>query len=91
MLYGCVGVLAVFYGATFPLHGASAGDFFPKEMMGTVLGAWAPISGLGIITVNWVSGILRDTTGSYGYSFTICMVMAALGFFLFSMVRRVEE
>ncbi len=67
LLYVFVGLLAVFFGATFPIYGACAGDFFPKEVMGTVIGAWTPFYGLGAISVHWVSGILRDTTGSYDY------------------------
>jgi len=43
-----VGLMAVFYGATFPMYGACAGDYFPEEIMGTVIGA-------GAITVHWVS------------------------------------
>jgi len=90
-LYMCIGILAVFYGATFPLYGASAGDFFPKEVMGTVIGAWSPFQGLGMISVHWVSGILRDTTGSYGYSFMLSMVMAALSVLFISTVGKVDR
>lgn len=76
-----VGVMAVFYGATFPLYGACAGDYFPREVMGTVIGAWTPFYGVGAILVHWVSGILRDKTGVYDHAFIICVVMAALGIF----------
>jgi len=88
LLYAFVGVLALFYGATFPIYGVCAGDFFPKEVMGTVIGAWTPFYGLGAILVHWVSGILRDTTGNYDYPFMINTMMAALGAFLMCLVRR---
>ena len=88
LLYVFVGVLALFYGATFPIYGACAGDFFPREVMGTVIGAWTPFYGLGGILVHWVSGILRDTTGNYDYPFMINTVMAALGAFLMCLVRQ---
>ncbi len=88
LLYGFVGVLAVFYGATFPIYGACAGDFFPREVMGTVIGAWTPLYGFGAVSVHWVSGILRDMTGRYDHAFAIDMVMAALGVLLMCLVRQ---
>ena len=88
LLYVFVGLLAVFYGVTFPMYGACAGDFFPREVMGTVIGAWTPFYGLGAISVHWVSGILRDTTGRYYHAFVINTVMAALGIFLMCLLRQ---
>jgi sugar phosphate permease len=38
-----IGCMAIFYGATFPLYGACAGDYFSKDIMGTVIGAWTPL------------------------------------------------
>ena len=43
MLSVLVGILAVFYGVIWPMYGACAGDYFPKEVMGTVIGAWTPL------------------------------------------------
>ncbi len=91
LLYVFVGLLAVFFGATFPIYGACAGDFFPKEVMGTVIGAWTPFYGVGAISVHWVSGILRDTTGSYDYPFMIDTVMAALGVLFMCLVRQTQR
>jgi OFA family oxalate/formate antiporter-like MFS transporter len=88
MLYSFVGIMAVFYGATFPIYGACAGDYFPKEVMGTVIGAWTAFYGGGAILANWVSGILRDATGSYDMAFIINAVMAAIGFGLFFKVKK---
>jgi len=88
MLYVLVGVLAVFYGVTWPMYGACAGDYFPKEVMGTVIGAWTPFYGLGAILVHWVSGILRDSTGGYDHAFMINTVMAALAVLLICTVKK---
>ncbi len=88
MLYSFVGIMAVFYGATFPIYGACAGDYFPKEVMGTVIGAWTAFYGGGAILANWVSGILRDATGSYDTAFIINAMMAAIGFGLFFKVKK---
>lgn len=83
-----VGVMAVFYGVTFPIYGACAGDFFPKEVMGTVIGAWTPFYGLGAIVVHWVAGILRDTTGRYDHAFMINILMAVVGVALMFLVKQ---
>ncbi len=83
-----VGLVAVFYGVTFPIYGACAGDYFPKEVMGTVIGAWTPFYGLGAIVVHWVAGILRDTTGRYDHAFVINILMAVAGIALMFLVEK---
>ncbi len=88
MLYVLIGILAVFYGAAFPLYGACAGDYFPKEVMGTVIGAWTLFYGAGAILVHWVSGVLRDTTGSYDQAFMINAGMAAMGVALTCAIKK---
>ena len=88
ILYGSIGCLAVFYGATFPIYGACAGDYFPREIMGTVIGAWTPFYGLGAILTHWITGLLRDATGIYNHAFIINMVMGALAIALIGMVKK---
>ena len=89
--YVLVGILAVFYGVTFPVYGACAGDYFPKEIMGTVIGAWTLFYGIGAILVHWVSGVLRDTTSSYDQAFMINAVMAALGIVFICTVKKIRN
>jgi len=91
VLYVLVGILAMFYGATWPMYGACAGDYFPKDMMGTVIGAWTPLYGAGAILVHWVTGILRDTTGVYDHAFIINAAMAAAGLFFMCLVKKRES
>jgi MFS family permease len=79
--------MAVFYGATFPMYGACAGDYFPKEVMGTVIGAWTPFYGFGAILVHWVSGGLRDASGTYDHAFLINVLTAVLAVVLMGAVR----
>jgi sugar phosphate permease len=88
MLYVFVAIMAIFYGVTFPMYGVCAGDYFPKEIMGTVIGAWTPFYGAGAILVHWVSGMLRDATGNYYHVFIINAVMAALGIALICSVNQ---
>ena len=90
MLSALIGIMAVFYGVIWPLYGACAGDYFPKAVMGTVIGAWTPFYGLGAVLVHWVSGTLRDATGSYDIPFMINTMMAALSLLLISFVRKVR-
>lgn len=87
MLSACIGVLAVFYGVTFPIYGACAGDYFPRESIGTVIGAWTPFYGIGAISTHWVTGYLRDTTGSYNHSFVIWIITAVLALLFISRIR----
>lgn len=91
MLYVVVGILAVFYGVTFPIYGACAGDYFSRGVMGTVIGAWTPFYGLGAILTHWVTGILRDTSGVYNQAFVINIVMGALAVGLMCLVRRKDN
>ena len=88
MLYIVIGVLAVFYGVTFPIYGACAGDYFPREVMGTVIGAWTPFYGLGAILTHWVTGILRDATGVYDHAFVLNILMGAVAVVLMALVRK---
>jgi sugar phosphate permease len=88
MLSISIGCLAIFYGATFPIYGACAGDYFPRQAMGTVIGAWTPFYGLGAILTHWVTGLLRDATGVYNHAFMINVVMSGLAIGLISLVRK---
>ena len=88
MLYVVIGILAVFYGVTFPIYGACAGDYFSREVMGTVIGAWTPFYGLGAILTHWVTGILRDASGVYNQAFVINIVMGMLAVGLMCLVRK---
>ncbi|MBW1816817.1 MAG: MFS transporter [Deltaproteobacteria bacterium] len=88
VLFFLVGVLAMFYGATFPIYGACAGDYFPKEVMGTVMGLWTPFYGLGAVLVHWITGALRDSTGGYNEAFLITAVMGAVAVVLMAGVGK---
>ncbi len=91
MLSSFVALLAVFYGVTFPVYGACAGDYFRKEIMGTVIGAWTPFYGLGAIMSHWVGGMLRDVQESYGPAFALDALAAFLAVVFFYFVRPLSE
>jgi len=88
MLCFLVGLFAVFYGPTFPIYGACAGDYFPRRVMGTVIGAWTPFYGVGAILSHWVTGLLRDHYGVYDNALLLNALMALVSILLISFVRR---
>ena len=88
LLYFLIGCLGVAYGTTFPIYGLCAGDYFPREAIATVVGAWTPFYGCGAILTHWISGILRDTTGVYNHALVISVIMAFLGLLLMSRVKK---
>lgn len=77
-LFASVALLGAFYGVTFPMYGACGGDYFRKELMGTVIGIWTPFYGVGAIIAHRAGGQIRDITGSFNIPFLLC-VAAALG------------
>ena len=88
MLYIFIGCMAVFYGPTFPIYGACAGDYFPREAMGTVAGAWTPFYGSGAILTHWITGMLRDATGVYNHAFLINVLLGLIAIMLMVPVRK---
>jgi sugar phosphate permease len=90
-LYALIACLGIFYGVTFPIYGLCAGDYFPQEAIGTVIGAWTPFYGGGAIMAHWVTGILRDMTGVYDQAFVIFIVTAAAGVLLMCLVKKAQD
>ena len=88
LLYFFVGWVGIAYGTTFPIYGLCAGDYFPREAIATVMGAWTPFYGFGAILTHWISGTLRDTTGVYNHAFIISAIMAFVGLLLMSRVKK---
>jgi len=90
MLCVFIGCLAIFYGATFPIYGALAGDYFPREAMATVIGAWTPFYGGGAILTLQISGFRIDKTGNYDQAFLLCTIMAGLAVLLITRVKKAD-
>lgn len=72
-----VGVVGILYGVTWPLYGACGGDYFRKEVMGTVIGAWTPFYGTGAILAHFLAGAIRDFTGSFHWAFLLGSALAS--------------
>ncbi|HQH42434.1 MAG TPA: MFS transporter [Syntrophorhabdaceae bacterium] len=87
-LYVSIGFLGAFFGATFPMYGAAGGDYFKKEMMGTVIGALTIFYGSGAILANRMGGHIRDITGSFFIPFIIAFISAIVASVLMIFVKK---
>jgi sugar phosphate permease len=90
-LFVSVGFLGAFFGATFPMYGASGGDYFRKEVMGTVIGALTIFYGAGAIVANRLGGQIRDVTGSFFIPFVAAIGAAILAALLMALVKPGRE
>jgi len=93
--YAVAAVFGFAYGGVMPLYAVLARDYFGQQIMGTVLGAAAMVSSLGMAIGPWIGGWLFDTFGSYApmyiYSFAIGLGAAAIALaFPPPLVRPVE-
>ena len=80
--YAVAAVFGFAYGGVMPLYAVLARDYFGQQIMGTVLGAAAMVSSLGMAIGPWIGGWLFDTFGSYAplyiYSFVIGLGAVAI-------------
>lgn len=66
-------VFGIGYGACWTLYAASAYDYFPRQVTGSIIGLWTVILGFGSIASPVFSGWLADTTGTLSWSFLSAM------------------
>ena len=82
--YAVSAVFGFAYGGVMPLYAVLARDYFGQQIMGTVLGAAAMVSSLGMAIGPWIGGWMFDSFGSYAplylYSFAIGIGAAAIAF-----------
>jgi len=80
--YAVAAVFGFAYGGVMPLYAVLARDYFGQQIMGTVLGAAAMVSSLGMAIGPWIGGWIFDSFGSYAplyiYSFVIGLGAAAI-------------
>ena len=65
--YAVAAIFGLIYGGVMPLYAVIAREYFPMRIMGTVFGAAAVFSSLGMALGPAVGGWIFDTTGSYGW------------------------
>ena len=91
ILLASIALLGMFYGITWPMYGACGGDYFRKEVIGTVIGAWTPFYGLGAILAHFITGRIRDTSQSFQMAFYLAVLFALVAAFLMQRVKRTDE
>src|SRR5260370_1234929 len=64
--YAVAAFFGLIYGGVMPLYAVIAREYFPMRIMGTVFGAAAVFSSLGMALGPAVGGWIFDSTGSYG-------------------------
>ena len=65
--YAVAAVFGFAYGGVMPLYAVLAREYFPMRIMGTVFGAAAMVSSLGMALGPAVGGWIFDTFGGYGW------------------------
>ncbi len=88
LLYTGIFLFGIFYGSTFPLYGACGGDYFRKEIIGTVIGAFTPFYAFGAITAHWFGGYVRDVTGSFIIPFIVAIFLGVIASGLMMLVKK---
>jgi MFS family permease len=82
--YAVAAVFGFAYGGVMPLYAVLARDYFGQQIMGTVLGAAAMVSSLGMALGPSVGGWIFDTFGGYAWlyigSFAIGLGAVAIAF-----------
>jgi MFS family permease len=82
--YAVAAVFGFAYGGVMPLYAVLARDYFGQQIMGTVLGAAAMVSSLGMALGPSVGGWIYDAFGGYSWlyigSFAIGLGAVAIAF-----------
>lgn len=82
--YAVATIFGFAYGGVMPLYAVLARDYFGQQIMGTVLGAAAMVSSLGMALGPSIGGWIFDTAGSYTWlyvgSLAIGLGAAAIAF-----------
>ncbi|WP_162915299.1 MFS transporter, partial [Desertibaculum subflavum] len=74
--YAVAIVFGLAYGGVMPLYSVLAREYFPLAIMGTILGATAMISSLGMALGPAIGGWIYDTQGEYAWLY---IASAAIG------------
>jgi sugar phosphate permease len=82
-----LGWFGFLYGAIWPMYGACARDFFPKEMTGAVFGGMTIFYGLGTMISPVLTGHLADITGTFRWSFGLGASTALIAAFCMGLIR----
>ncbi|MGH7795680.1 MAG: MFS transporter [Candidatus Binatia bacterium] len=74
LVYLTIALYGIGHSAGNPTYGAVIGDIFSGRKIGLIFGFLEISFGLGSAFGSWIGGYLFDTTGSYAWSFTVCLI-----------------
>jgi MFS family permease len=74
LVYLTIALYGIGHSAGNPTYGAVIGDIFSGRKIGLIFGFLEISFGLGSAFGSWIGGYLFDATGSYAWSFTVCLV-----------------
>jgi MFS family permease len=74
LVYLTIALYGVGHSAGNPTYGAVIGDIFSGRKIGLIFGFLEVSFGLGSAIGSWIGGYLFDLTGSYAWSFALCIV-----------------
>jgi len=82
-----LGWFGFLYGSIWPMYGACARDYFPKEMTGAVFGGMTIFYGVGAMISPVLTGHLADITGTFRWSFGLGASTALVATLCIGLVR----
>ena len=74
LVYLTIALYGIGHSAGNPTYGSVIGDIFSGRKIGLIFGFLEISFGLGSALGSWIGGYLFDTTGSYAWSFTVCLI-----------------
>ena len=74
LLYLTIALYGIGHSAGNPTYGAVIGDIFSGHKIGLIFGFLEISFGLGSAFGSWIGGYLFDATGSYAWSFAVCLL-----------------
>jgi sugar phosphate permease len=86
-----MGFFGFLYGAIWPMYGACAMDFFPKEMAGRALGLMTIFYGVGSMSSPPLTGYLADATGTFRWPFGLGAFASLLAALLIGFLKTPME
>ena len=73
LVYLTIALYGIGHSAGNPTYGAVIGDIFSGHKIGLIFGFLEVSFGIGSAFGSWIGGYLFDATGTYAWSFTVCL------------------
>jgi MFS family permease len=74
LVYLTIALYGIGHSAGNPTYGAVIGDIFSGRKIGLIFGFLEISFGFGSAFGSWIGGYLYDGTGSYAWSFAVCLI-----------------